>query len=373
MPSALIVGASGIVGAAALEHFLSKSVWTNITAISRRKPEIDEVRPYTHIAVDLRDQEQARSALSQLKGITHVIYAALYEKPGLVAGWREPDQMDTNLAMLRNCLEPLLHFQSLRHVSILQGGKAYGVHLHPMPVPAYEFAPRDKHDNFYWLQEDYLKEMALKHGFSWTVLRARIMIGRSWGVAMNLIPVLGAYAAICKEQGERFSFPGGPSSVRQATDARLLAEVIEWAALSPQAADEHFNVDNGDVFEWRDLWPSVADALGVAVGPDQPRSMAEYFADKEDCWARICRKYCLRDISLPALLGESHHVADFMFSHGMNQPAAPAFTSRIKLQQASFIGCRDTRNSFVYFLRDLMARRVIPGPHAYAAAGTGGV
>jgi hypothetical protein len=43
--------------------------------------------------------------------VTHVVYAALYEKPGLIAGWRERDQMETNLRMLRNLFDPLVATQ----------------------------------------------------------------------------------------------------------------------------------------------------------------------------------------------------------------------------------------------------------------------
>ena len=39
--------------------------------------------------------------------VTHVVYTALYEKPGVVQGWRERDQMETNLRMLKNLFEPL--------------------------------------------------------------------------------------------------------------------------------------------------------------------------------------------------------------------------------------------------------------------------
>jgi hypothetical protein len=42
----------------------------------------------------------------------------------LIAGWQERDQMETNLAMLKNCLEPL-GSKSLRHVTMLQGTKAF--------------------------------------------------------------------------------------------------------------------------------------------------------------------------------------------------------------------------------------------------------
>ena len=33
---------------------------------------------------------------SALREVTHVFYAALYEKPDLVAGWRDHEQMDVN-------------------------------------------------------------------------------------------------------------------------------------------------------------------------------------------------------------------------------------------------------------------------------------
>ncbi len=32
------------------------------------------------------------------------------------------------------------------------------MHLHPIPIPARERFPRDQHENFYWLQEDYIRE-----------------------------------------------------------------------------------------------------------------------------------------------------------------------------------------------------------------------
>jgi hypothetical protein len=62
--------------------------------------------------------------------------------------------------MLRNLIDPLSGVASLRHVTVIQGTKAYGIHQYPMRVPARERFPRDDHANFYWLQEDYIKEMA---------------------------------------------------------------------------------------------------------------------------------------------------------------------------------------------------------------------
>jgi nucleoside-diphosphate-sugar epimerase len=358
----LIVGASGTVGSAAVEAFLAHENW-HVVALSRRVPEIDSARGFEHLAVDLRDPAATRAALVARSDITHVVYAALFEKPGLISGWRERDQMDTNLAMLRNLMEPLIAANAeLRHVSLLQGTKAYGSHLHPIPIPARENAPRDPHDNFYWLQEDYLQSIAAKRGFDWTILRPRLIIGGPYGVAMNLMPVIGLYAALCREHAEPFAFPGGVSYVQEAVDARLLAEVFVWAATTTNAAGQYFNVTNGDVFEWRSLWPALADILGVETGPDRPRSMAEYLPAQADTWARIVKRHGLRDVKISELLGESHHYADFSFAYGVSEPRPPAFVSTIKLRQAGFTEFYDTEDTFRYWFGKLMERKVLPAP-----------
>jgi nucleoside-diphosphate-sugar epimerase len=200
------------------------------------------------------------------------------------------DQMETNLQMLMNTIEPLsTGTNDLEHVSILQGTKAYGLHLHPIPIPARERAPRDHHENFYWLQEDYIVQRAAALGFDFTILRPQLIVGAPFGAAMNLAPVIGAYAAICAELGEPFGFPGGPSYVWEAVDARLLAKVLKWATGAPQAKGQHFNVTNGDVFEWRNLWPMFAEVLGVRLGSDNPRTMASFLLTNADVWRGLSR------------------------------------------------------------------------------------
>ncbi len=71
--------------------------------------------------------------------MTHVVYAALYERPGLIAGWRDAEQIAVNDRMLRNLMDPLEKAaRGLAHVCLLQGTKAYGVHVRPMKFPARE-------------------------------------------------------------------------------------------------------------------------------------------------------------------------------------------------------------------------------------------
>jgi nucleoside-diphosphate-sugar epimerase len=353
-----VAGASGVVGAAALERFLDNG-WDAV-ALSRRKPDIDSRRDFDHLSVDLRDPEAARAALGDLSGVSHVVYAALYEKPGLIAGWSDPDQMETNLQMLKNFLEPLVANNDLENVTILQGTKAYGIHLHPMPIPARERAPRDDHANFYWLQEDYLKEQAAAHGFRWNVLRPQLIIGSAIGAAMNLAPVIGAYAAICRENGEACGFPGGIPYVWEAVDSRLCAAALEMMATNPEADGQHYNVTNGDVFEWRNLWPALMDQMGVEAGPDEPRSMAEFLPASAGTWDRIVQERGLKPTNIDDVLGESHHYADFCFAYGAEEPPPPAFVSAIKLRKAGVTDVYDTEETFQHWMGWLQDREILP-------------
>jgi nucleoside-diphosphate-sugar epimerase len=130
----LIAGGSGVIGAAAVEHFASLG-W-NVIGVSRRRPDTPDGVSYAFVPLDLMDAAACRAAASGFADVTHVVYAALFEKPGLVAGWLEQDQMQTNLAMMRNLMDPLLaSAKGLRHVSVLQGTKAYGAHVHPIKIP----------------------------------------------------------------------------------------------------------------------------------------------------------------------------------------------------------------------------------------------
>lgn len=358
----MIAGATGVVGHAALEEFASRGDWT-VVALSRRAPNLQGLPPgvrVRHLAVDLTDAQACRAAVQSVPGVTHLAFAALHEKPGLVRGWRDADQMQTNLLMLRNLLDPLSGAQTLEHVSVLQGTKAYGVHLHPVPVPAQERWPRDAHENFYWLQEDLVRERARRDGFGFTFFRPQLVFGDALGVAMNLTPIIGIHAALCREAGLPFCFPGGPSNILEATDARLLARAMRWSCDAPTAQGETFNITNGDVFVWRNLWPELAGALGVAYGDDAPRAMAAWLPTQSDAWRQIAQRHGLVQTELTALLGESHHYADFCFGYHARETPPPVIVSTVKIRQAGFADCIDTGEMFRHWFDRLRAQRVLP-------------
>jgi nucleoside-diphosphate-sugar epimerase len=353
----LVTGASGLLGVAAIEKFLAGG-W-EVVGVSRRKPELPSGRNVDFLSVDLRDEQKARAAFEPLTDITHIAYTALHEKPELVAGWSSKEQIDINNAMLRNVVEPIVRSASkFQHISILQGTKVYGVHLHPIPIPARERDARKDHPNFFFDQEAYVGEMGARHGFNYTALRPQLVTGPTPG-ALNVLPAIGVYAAIRREKGEPFGFPGGPSFVWEAADADLVADVMVWAAQSPQATNEAFNITNGDVFEWRNVWPVMAKTLGAEIGPDMPTSVTAYLNENADAWDKIVAKYRLRSRSLRELVGQGDQHADFAFAYGA--PEGPrAFVSTVKLRQAGFTKIVDTEDSFRGALQSLIDHKLLP-------------
>lgn len=363
----LIVGASGLIGTAAVDAFLDAG-WA-VIASSRRKPETFSPREFEHLPLDLLDKKACEHAFGRLTHVTHVVYAAVYEMPGLISGWSDPQQMETNRQMLCNVMEPLSRASRLEHVTLMQGTKAYGmqprrdgeaVRYRPMRVPARESAPRVEHPNFYWLQEDYIREKASQHGFGWTILRPTIVIGPNVGVVMNTIPVIGVYASLCREEGLPFAYPGHVPFVREAADVRLIAGACVWAASTPAAHGEHFNLTNGEVFSWRDLWPSITHFLGLDLSPDQPLKLAEYLPSRALLWERMVDKYGLRKLSMAQILGESHHSADQRFGYGLKELPPPVFVSTVKIKQAGYTATYDTEQAVKHWLGVLMDRKIIP-------------
>jgi len=355
----LIAGASGLVGYAAVRHFASLPDW-DVVAISRRIP--TGVQGAEFISIDLTETITCKEVFGRMTDVTHLAYAALYEKADLIKGWRDREQMETNLAMLRNLFEPLeAAATNLRHVSLLQGTKAYGAHLGPIAIPGRERSPRHEHENFYWLQEDYLRARQIGKRWNWTIQRPQIVVGDAIGGALNVIPAIGVYAALRKEAGLPLAYPGGPASVAEAVDADLLARSLAWSATTPACANEIFNVTNGDVFTWSEVWPVIADALGMKAGQPEALSLKREMPRHGAEWAAIVARYNLRaPVDLEAYVGKSFEFADSIFAYGANRPPPPMIVSTIKARQAGFHDCMDTEDMFRKWFRVYQDESLLP-------------
>jgi len=355
----LVAGAGGLVGRAVIDHFLGERDF-DVIALSRTPP--SPATGARHIGVDLTDAAACRAKLGEIRNLTHIVYAALFEKADLTQGWLDADQIATNLAMLTNLLDAIEPGNpTLHHISLLQGAKAYGVHLGQIPVPARESAPRHIHPNFYWAQEDFLAARQAGKAWSWTIFRPQVVFGFAQGSMMNMVTAVGAYAAISRQLGLPLVYPGIGSRVTEATDARLLARAISWAGRSSNAANQTFNVTNGDVLTWENLWPVISSAFAMPIGLPHPMPLARIMPGHAATWAAIVARYGLQDIALDKLVSGSWQFADFAFSR---THSTSSLLSTIKIRQAGFADCIDTEASLGWWLGRMQELRYLPPPEA---------
>ena len=159
---------------------------------------------------------------------------------------------------------------------------------------------------------------------------------------------------------ETLDYPGGVGRVAQAVDADLLARSIAWSGEAATARNEIFNVTNGDVFVWPNVWPAIADALGFAAGEHVPLSLDREIRPREAEWVEIRRAHGLSSGTLKEFVGLSFEYADYTMGYGRTQPGPPALVSTVKLMQAGFHEVMDTEMMFAKAVAELQALRLLP-------------
>jgi nucleoside-diphosphate-sugar epimerase len=351
--SALVVGASGIVGNSVAAH-LAQRGW-QVLGLARRPPaDIDGVTP---IAADLLDPASLRSALQGQRPETVFITTWLRQKT-------EAENIKINRAMVRNLLDVLSLSGSVKHVALVTGLKhylgpfeAYGKGLLP-PTPFREEQPRLDIENFYYAQEDEVFAAAARDGFGWSVHRPHTIIGYALGNAMNMGVTLAIYATICRESGRPFLFPGSAvqwNGLTDMTDARLLARHLEWAATTGIARNQAFNVVNGDVFRWSWMWARLAGWFGLqpAPYPGEPNPLERQLADAGPLWAEIARKHHLMETDLTAITSAWHTDAD------LGRPIE-VVTDMSKSRKLGFLDYQATDESFFDLFVRLREAKIIP-------------
>ncbi len=363
----VIAGASGLVGHAAARHFASRPGWDVIGLSRRVPPHIVGVRS---LRVDLGCPRSIAEVTPALAGATHLVFAALSEARGLVSGWFDQEQIDHNGELLRNLFEPLQRVApQLEHVSLLQGTKAYGLHDprlrdDPPHNPLLEREPRRNHPNFYWVQEDYLREKQVENSWGLTIFRPTTIYGDARGNNMNPIPAIGVYAALLRAEGSPLHYPGraiGPA-IHEAVDADLVARALGWAATSPQARGGTYNLTNGDVFVWKHVWAVIAETLGMDVGDHRPMSLADVLPHRSRRWAAIVDTHKLTSPrKLLDFVGYNSLVYTDLLLSNRPQPDGPMLNSTIAVREAGFHDCLDTEEMFRKWLRRLQAERSLPG------------
>ncbi len=346
--TALVVGAQGVIGRNLITHLQSLGDW-DIVGLSRRGGAAGE--RLRHVAVDLLDRDNAREQLSSLTQVTHIFYAAYQERPS----WAE--LVAPNLAMLVNlvdAIEPVA--RGLQHISLMQGYKVYGAHLGPFKTPARETDAGHMPPEFNVDQQDFLEARQRGKDWSWSAIRPAVVGGIALGNPMNLAVAIAVYASVSKRLGLPLRFPGKPGaydSLLEMTDAGLLARATVWAATEPRCANQAFNINNGDLFRWSELWPKIARYFELDIAPPLPMSLAVVMADKEALWQELQRQHQLQPVPYGDL--SSWGFADFVFSWNYDM-----FADGSKARRYGFHEYVETEAMLMRLFDELRSCRIIP-------------
>lgn len=349
---ALIVGSTGIVGGN-LATLLIERGWT-VHGIARKPGSIKSVIPVT---ADLLKLSRLVTALKDVAP-THVFFSTWLRQP------TEAQNIAVNGEMIENLFAALRGKSSLQHAALVTGTKhylgpfeAYGQNASETPFR--ENAPRLPVPNFYYTQEDVLLREAAAHGFAWTVHRPHTIVGYARGNAMNMGQTLAVYASLCRESREPFIFPGSREQwnfLTDVTDARILAQQLLWAATTPTAQRQAYNITNGDFFRWRWLWPQIASYFGLEwQGPPENGSLPlePRMADAAKRWKTLAAKHGLAESDVNQLVSWWHADGDL----GRSIECVNDMTeSRVR----GFCAFQPTPASFFDLFDRLRAERLIP-------------
>ncbi len=344
----LIAGAHGLIGRALIEQ-LDHDPAVDIIGLGRRGGAIGTKARI--VSVDLLDQADCAAKLGSLAETTHIVFAAWTPRAS------RAEEVAPNLAMLRNLMETVAPVaRGLGHVTLLQGGKAYGSHLGGFMTPALETDPRHMPPNFYYDQEDYVRGLQAGADWGWTVFRPTVVYGLATGNPMNVTTVIGAYAAITRELGLPMRFPGSQqaySVLNQGVDAGLIGRAIIWAGRAERARNEIYNITNGDLFRWSRMWAHIARDFGMETAEPQRFPLAEFMADKEPLWAGMVARYGLQNVPYRDLVA-------WPFGEFVLQREFDHVLDTTKLREHGFDGFESTYRMFDRQFEQLRQQRILP-------------
>ena len=352
----LIIGGTGVIGSAFI-NYIHKNRNINCISISRKKDTqqknidylfIDLLSFNNNVVLDVNYEKK-------LSKVTHVVYTAYSDAKKI------EDIRLINKKLFKNTLSLINKYcPNIKHVTLLQGMKAYGSHLGFHKTPSQESDPRTNEKNFYYDQEDYLKKRSEKIKYKWTILRPHAVIGPKIGTPMNLLMFIAIYANICKFQNLPLIFPGpllASKYIYQATDSNILAKAIEWAGTSKNTVNQIYNITNGDYFRWEHMWPKIAQYFEMDYSFKNNFRISDgienYFDDVDNIWKRISKKEHL-------IISDLNQLISFKFANYVFNIDWDVMADTTKAREAGFNEFINSEKMFVKKFNELKLLNIIP-------------
>jgi nucleoside-diphosphate-sugar epimerase len=305
---------------------------------------------FSHLAIDLIDARDTHHMLDACPDVTHVFYCA------------NEGERRTRLAMMTNVIDALESGAAgFANINLLQGTKYYASHLGPFRTPARESDPRTPGADFYYAEEDLVRQRQAGKRWTWTAVRPHSVCGYAAGNPMSLVSVIGIYGSMLRELGQPFGFPGSPrcfEALFNVCDADLLSRASIHVSTASACANQAFNVNNGDFFRWKNLWPALAGFFGLAPAGPQPYLMAEFLRDKQPLWEKMTATYRLKPF--PYGRAAAWAQGDYTPPHSRIACEYDVISDLVKIRQHGFCEVVDSERMFLRVLDRLRDEKVIP-------------
>ena len=122
---------------------------------------------------------------------------------------------------------------------------------------------------------------------------------------------------------------------------------------TPTCAGQPFNITNGDIFRWANMWPAIADYFEMDLAPPQQINLRQMMADKAGLWAELTQQHGLKQIPFAQLV--SWNYGDFVFT-----PEFDVISSMTKAGGMGFMTWLILKEMFLMLFDELRDSDVIP-------------
>jgi nucleoside-diphosphate-sugar epimerase len=286
----IVCGATGISGFHTIRALLdTPERWSTIYALSRSPLSNAMLSLLTeqqrariqHVSIDLSSSsEQIAQTLKDAHVQVDYIFYYAYLPPKTDKSAMDPstaeDLLESNVPPFQNLLAsfPLANLKPKR-ILLQTGGKNYGMHIGRVRTPLVESDPQPRHlgPNFYYPQEDALREYCTQHPETdWNIVRPAAVIGATQYASMNTFVAFGIYAAVQAHRNQPLYFGSDWNSWQfDATNssARMTGYLSEWAVLEDACKNQAFNSQDGGLLSMDRFFGELARWYGVegVMGP----------------------------------------------------------------------------------------------------------
>lgn len=349
-PHVLVAGVTGIAGSYISRQLLASGY--RVSGLARRLP-AEPIDGVHYLQADLDDITSLHGAIADGDRYTHLVYSGFASREGV--SWSEVSAW--NSALFRNLIDwATTALPNLERVLLMQGQKYYGSHLGPYRTPSRESDSRHDGENFYFDQQDDLAEAAAGNGWSWVALRPHIVCGLNLHASMNPLVLIGAYASICKALGQPLTFPGKSAAydtLYQATDADLLGRAGAWSLFADSAANQAYNITNGDLYRWRHVWELLADKLDMPLADPAQQSLAPFSVEHAGLWSQLAQSQNLLEADI-------HKLGDWTFANYIISCDWDIAASTVKARLHGFNDCRDSLEMWATRFDEMQHSRILP-------------